>query len=282
MTSSDRSASHTAIGVAAMRAVHQLYDGEPRIFDDPVILKLLAPEVLDRTRAELDRLQTRGMRALRSHVVLRSRYAEDCLAEASSRGVRQYVLLGAGFDTFAYRQPSWAGSLKIFEVDHAASQEAKRARLDSAGIALPTNLEFVVADFEKHSLREILERSSFDFSQPAFLSCLGVLVYLDEQSIDALFKLVGSLAKSTEFVFTFSPTSREDTDGWNRLAQAVAAVGEPLRTQHDPERLREQLLASGFTQVHFLSPEESRLRYYQYRSDDLPPPRHSSIGRAVV
>lgn len=115
---------------------------------------------------------------MRSHIVLRSRYTEDSLAEAVGNGVRQYLMLGAGLDTFPYRQPHWARMLRIFEVDHSASQRSKRERLALAGIEVPSNVELIACDFETTSLSDCLRKSSFDFGKPALLSWLGVTMYL--------------------------------------------------------------------------------------------------------
>src|SRR5271157_5401130 len=138
-----RNFSRTALGVAALRAVHQLLDGEPKILDDPIAARLLSADVLQQIQSNPARIHEPPDRGLRSHVVLRSRYAEERMAEAVQRGVRQCVILGAGFDTFAYRQPDWARSLRIYEVDHCATQAEKRQRLQAAGIPIPANLEFV-------------------------------------------------------------------------------------------------------------------------------------------
>jgi methyltransferase (TIGR00027 family) len=285
MLEQDRPASFTAIGVAILRAIHQLHDGQPRILDDAVAVPLLRPKTMRWAEANIARYQTPGMRALRSHVVLRSRYAEDCLCQAVSRGVRQFVLLGAGLDTFAYRQPEWAAHLRIFEVDHSGSQQAKIEHLKEAGILIPSNVEFVPADFERQSIRQVMEHSHFDFSAPAVFACLGVLVYLDEASIEAIFRFVVSLSRGTELIFTFSPKNPDAANQFgdeSKLAEKVAALGEPMRTHHDPSALRQQLLKYGFSEVSFLEPEESHRLYFENRSDDLPAPRHSSIARAIV
>src|SRR5208282_3764615 len=182
-----RNSSRTALGVAALRAVHQLLDGEPKILDDPIAARLLDADVLQQLRSNPARPHEPLTKGLRSHVVLRNRYAEERMAQAVQRGVRQCVLLGAGFDTFAYRQPDWARSLRIYEVDHRATQEDKRQRLQSASIPIPANLEFVAIDFESASLRQGLQTSTLNFSQPVFFSCLGVLVYLTREAADAVF-----------------------------------------------------------------------------------------------
>ncbi|MFI5236016.1 MAG: class I SAM-dependent methyltransferase [Gemmatimonadales bacterium] len=271
-----RGASNTALGVMAIRAAHQLIDGEPKILDDPIAVRLLAPRTIARIvrygRDERDR----RVDGLRAHIVTRSRYAEDRLAEAAARGVRQYVILGAGYDTFAYRQPLWARELKVFEVDHPASQDAKRDRLTRAGIALPDNLTFVAIDFEKMSLAEGLAAGGVDLDQPAFFSWLGVLVYLTEEAIDAVFRAVAQFPKESEIVLTFSPP---DPDGVGRgLATRVAAMGEPWRTRLEPEALVEKLRRSGFVEAGLADPAELTERYFTERTDGLQAPRRERLA----
>jgi len=146
MAAETRPASRTAVGVALLRAIHQLRDGTPRILDDPVAAALVGPDAMARALAAPDAFQSEAMLALRAHVVLRSRFAENCAAAAAARGVRQLVVLGAGFDSFAYRQPRWAAGLRIYEVDHPESQRLKRERLAAASIAIPANVAHVPAE----------------------------------------------------------------------------------------------------------------------------------------
>lgn len=247
----ERAASATALGVATLRAAHQLLDGTPKILDDPVVLKLLDPEVIARVQAHPERFAEPHVRRLLTHVVTRSRCAEDRLAEAVDRGVRQCIVLGAGFDTFAYRQPPWASALRIFEVDHPASQQAKRHRLAGAGVAVPSNVEYVAIDFETTSLRAGLRESTFDVDAPAFVSWLGVMVYLTQAAIDAVFAYVASLPPPSEIVFTFSaPPEPGAADG---LASRAAEVGEPWLTRVEPDVLAHQLREHGFGRVEFLT-----------------------------
>lgn len=152
-------ASKTALSVAAMRAVHQLFDATPKILDDKVVVQLLGAPFVEQIQTHLARFQTIEANVLRSHILLRSRYAEDRLAKAIERGVQQYLILGAGFDTFPYRQPTWAHSLQIFEVDQPASQQEKRERLLHNDINVPANLEFVTIDFETTSLVDGLKKA---------------------------------------------------------------------------------------------------------------------------
>lgn len=268
--------SRTAVGVAILRALHELCDDPPKILSDPVVPLLLEDGVVQKAMSRPEWLRAPRMLALRSHVVLRSRYAEDCLREAVDGGVRQYVILGSGFDTFAYRQPDWAASLRIFEVDHAASQRAKVDRLRASGVPVPANLRFVDADFESSPLRDILLAGNLDFGAPAFFSCLGVLVYLPVDAVQSIFRLAASFPKRSEIVFTFSQ-GRVDS-----LAQDAAAAGEPWRSYHDPGVLAGELAEVGFSRITFLAPEAAKELYYRGRTDALPPPRRVTIGRALV
>lgn len=279
----ERSASKTAAGVAYLRAAHQLLDGEPKVLADPVAAKLLHPKALEWMSTHAEELRTPASRALRAHVLTRSRFAEDRLQEAFTRGVRQYVILGAGFDSFAYRQPAWASGLRIFEVDHPASQRDKQERLKNAGIISPENLIWAGIDFESTSLRDGLLQSDFDPCAPAFVSCLGVLAYLDEAAVNQVFTFVASLPPSSEIVFTFTGTQQEVRDPtFPSLAERVAAIGEPFRSHLVEEELVPRLKGFGFSEIFILTPEQSQARYCQGRTDGLPGPRRARIASARV
>ena len=273
-----RNASRTAQSVASIRAFHRLMDSEPKLLEDGIAEKILDADVLALVRARDARYETPGMRALRVRVLLRSRFAEERLEQAMARGVRQCVVLGAGFDTFAYRQPPWASALRIFEVDHEASQMLKRARLDAAGIAVPSNLEFVTIDFEHVSLREGVATSSLDFTKPAFFSCLGVLMYLTRDAVDAVFDLVAQFPKGSEIAFTFVTAEGLDSD----VASRAGAAGEPWLTALDADALPDELEAKGFSSVAFLDLEETRRTLFRNRTDGLELPQRTGIAAAVV
>jgi len=276
----------TALRVAQLRAAHQLLDGEPKILHDPVVLRLLEHDAESQIRANAALLNVPWVLGLRSHVLLRSRYAEDRLADAAKRGVRQYVSLGAGFDTFAYRQPDWAHSLRIFEVDHPASQQAKRERVEKAGIPIPPNVVFAPIDFEHVSLRDGLASGGLDFNQPAFFSCLGVLVYLSEEAADGMFRCVGSLPASSEIVFTFSlpdaSLGPREAEHRATMSAMVEGMGEPWRTHFDPELLEQKLRSMGFCEFSVLTAEEAQGKYFQGRSDGLRASKRRHIASAVV
>ncbi|MBV8476214.1 MAG: class I SAM-dependent methyltransferase, partial [Acidobacteria bacterium] len=183
-----------------MRAIHQALEGNSRILDDPISPRLVdARSDIYKSRLELlDRLPEPTRLRLKATFVMRSRFAEDCLAEAVNQGVRQYVLLGAGLDTFAYRQPRWASSLRIFEVDHPATQRWKRRRLAEAGISVPENVTFVPVDFEKVSLATALPQAGIDSGMAAFFSMLGVTQYLIEGAFDETLRFVLSMPSPSE------------------------------------------------------------------------------------
>jgi methyltransferase (TIGR00027 family) len=270
----------TSLGAANLRAVHQLLDGEPKLLRDPVIVQLLDPHWVDQIRKEAAVYQQPVLMGLRSHIVLRSRYAEDRLVQAYARGIRQYLLLGAGLDTFAWRQPPGFEDLRIFEADHPATQQQKIQRLSEAGIQTPGNLRFVPVDFEGESLRDALQRSDFDFTLPVFISWLGVTVYLSMEAIDAVFRFVVGLPASTELVFTFAQKRPGATI--HPTAARAAGVGEPWKTYIRPEELGWKLAKMGFSSLYVLPTEEARELYYTGREDGLPPPQASSIASVIV
>ena len=280
---SDRKASRTALGTACIRAVHQLFDAEPRILEDPIAPLLLGPDGLQQINDPASRYRTAEARALRAHVVLRSRFAEDRLAVAIRRGITQYVILGAGFDTFALRQPAWAHALKILEVDHPATQATKRSRITTAGLAMPENADFASIDFERESLGDGLLRYHVSLNEPTFFSWLGVTVYLEEDAIDAVLRSVATFPAGSEIVLTFTqppqPTGAA-SDSHSRLAGRVASGGEPFVSYFEPDAIEAKLRSAGFAAVELLSREEAEARYFRTRPNDLPVPRRIGIACA--
>jgi methyltransferase (TIGR00027 family) len=275
---SDRDASRTALGTAYLRAAHQLLDAPPRILEDPVAIPLLGPDAERRIRETAEQYATPARRALRAHLVLRSRYAEDRLAAAVARGVSQYVVLGAGFDTFALRQPPWARALRILEVDHAGTQAVKRARLAAAGLSMPPNADFASIDFERKSLGEGLQRQGLSLEQPTFFSWLGVTMYLEERAIDAVLASIATFPAGSEVVLTFATPRGQ---GPSHTRERAEALGEPWLTAFEPEALGARLRAAGFGDVAFLSAEDAEGRYFRQRPADLPPPQRTNLVCAV-
>jgi methyltransferase (TIGR00027 family) len=281
----DRESSLTALVATYIRAAHQLFDAQPLILDDPVALSLLGADAAIQIRQAVERHQTPEGRVLRAHVVLRSRFTEDRLAAAVFRGIKQYVILGAGFDTFAFRQPQWAKKLKIFEVDHPGTQAMKRSKLAAAGIVLPENLVFADVDFEKESLHDGLCRHRVSNAELTFFSWLGVTMYLKEDAIDAVLKTVAAFPESSEIVLTFiqPPTSLSDAEkkSYARLVESVASAGEPFESYFEPDALEAKLRNLCFSKMVFLSPADAQAGYFQQRPNDLPAPAVTNIVAAI-
>jgi methyltransferase (TIGR00027 family) len=266
-------ASRTASRAAVYRAIHQLIDDEPKIVTDPVAVRLTeaaAPGAIDEGMKTFSPPERPGSRAL---FVLRSRFAEDELAVATARGVCQYVILGAGLDTFAYRQPSHAGALDIFEVDHPATQAWKRESLAVADIALPTNLRWAPVDFERQTLPEQLAAAGFDAARPAFFSWLGVLQYLTLPAIDDTLRFVAGLPSPSIVALTFAladdALSDDDRREKHQVMQMTKGLGEPWLTFFRPDELRERLHGLGFARVVHLSAAEANVRYCAGRRDGM-------------
>jgi methyltransferase (TIGR00027 family) len=282
----DEQPSRTALATSYHRAAHLLLDGPPPILDDSVALRLLGAGAESRIRNEEARYQTPGARILRSHVVLRSRVAEDRLAEAVERGVSQYVMLGVGFDTFALRQPPWATALRLFEFDHPATQAEKRLRLTASGLVVPDNTVLVAVDFRAESLLACCQRSGVDLHQPTFFAWLGVTMYLEESEVEATLRAIATFPVGSEVVFTFlqpdpsGPVSAAASA--SSLGARVARIGEPFRCYLEPDAVTALCRRSGLSSVDILSPQEARRRYFAGRPDDVPAPRRASIAWAVV
>jgi len=273
---SQKTASRTALATAYMRAAHQLLDPPPRVLDDPTALAVLGQGAEQMIRDSTKLAQTPKSRALRAHMVLRSRFAEDRLAAAVARGVTQYVILGAGLDTFAVRQPGWARNLRILEVDHAGTQELKRSHLAAAGLTVPPNAGFATIDFERESVREGLLRHAISPTQRTFFSWLGVTMYLREDAIDAVLRSVAEFPSGSEIVLTFASTSNMPQGVADRAAQA----GEPWLSYFEPEQIEDKLRAAGFTTVELLLPLVAKSRYFNAPTS-LPTPVRTTIVAAV-
>ena len=265
----EHTASRTAYAVALRRAVHQQRD-RPLVLDDPLALRIVDAADLDRVAGT----------ALRAFVVARSRFAEDVLAEAVRDGVRQYVVLGAGLDTFACRNPY--GDLRVFEVDHPLTQRRKRERLRAAGIGVPATATFAPIDFEREALADALSRAGFHAGEPAAFSWLGVTPYLTRAAAQDTIAFVGRLPARTRLVFDYAPDpstlSGDVRVAFDALARRVAAAGEPFQTFFDPDELAQGLRRAGFSAIEDLGPEAINARYFAGRADGL---RVAGAGRLL-
>ena len=276
--------SATAMMMAMMRAAHLILDDDPKILDDGLALGLSG---IEDEAALLTVLGEAGRaRYVRANAVMRQRYTEDELGKAIERGVAQYVILGAGLDSFAYRRADVAAFLQIFEVDHPATQQWKQARLRELNVTPPGNLTFVAVDFEQQTLADGLRGSRHRPDLPTFVSWLGVTMYLTEAAVFETLRSVACLAPGSEIVFQYSlPESLLD-EGTRRLVASVKATagscGEPWLTQFEPPALAARLKKLGFTRVWDLGPAEADARYFLGRRDGLRTPPHSHLMKAQV
>ncbi len=277
--------SRTLLRAAIRRAAHQLLDN-PRIFNDPIVVGLV-PEALD--SAIVDALDDPGApepKLFRVLFAMRSRFAEDRLAQAAARGVRQYVMVGAGLDTFPWRQPEFARDMQVFAADHPASLAWTQERLRERRMGKPANLTFVPVDLEERRLSEQLAACGFEARTASFCSVLGVTQYLGRDTIDALLGFASALASSSEIVFSFAPPDDElDGDGVNALihaAKRTATLGEPWKSRLRASDLIEQLTRLGFSDIFHLTPQLAQRRYFSEWKDMPRSPGWEQLIAAIV
>jgi methyltransferase (TIGR00027 family) len=275
--------SRTAEKVAARRAAHRVLDS-PLVFDDPLATAILAPSLAEQLRRNPRQFDAgTWARRLRAALVARSRFAEDSLAEAVARGVRQYVILGAGLDTFACRNPF--PDLRVIEIDHPATQASKRKRLTAAGVTIPPTTVFVPVDLSRESLRDALAPSPFRPDAPSFWSWLGVVMYLDRPAIRQTLDFIGSQPKGTGLVFDYgTPPAWYDLPhrfAVARLQKRLAAIGEPWKTLLQPAEARDLLTAAGFSSIEDLNAPAIDARYFAGRTDGLQVSRAAHLVRAA-
>jgi methyltransferase (TIGR00027 family) len=265
--------SATAQRVAVRRAAHQLLD-KPKVLDDPVALRIIGQEGVSELQSDPYQSEaTRLSLYLRAFVAARSRYAEDELALAVERGVGQYVILGAGLDTFAYRNPYPELALRVFEVDHPATQAWKRARLEEVGVPLPVDLRFAPVDFEGQTLADGLRGAGYDPNLSAFFSWLGVTPYLTIEGMMTTLRFIASapIGSGVVFDYAISPSLLDPAQRlvFDALANRVASAGEPWRTFFDSAELMKDLRAMGFGHAEDIGPVEINAKYFKDRTDGL-------------
>ncbi|MGJ5817464.1 class I SAM-dependent methyltransferase [Paludibaculum fermentans] len=264
--------SRTALQVAVRRAAHQILETPP-VFTDPLAVPVLGPEGAVWVADEGTRKNHPVGKALRAFLAARSRFAEDELARAVDMGVRQYVLLGAGLDTFAYRNPHAAAGLRVYEVDYPSTQHWKRGMLEAAGIAIPASAVFVPLNFEHQTLAAGLQASGFQVDQPALFACLGVVPYLTDEAFTSTLEFVASLPGGTGIAFDYA-VARSSLNLLERLAldalaKRVAAAGEPFRLFFEPAALARRLRLLGFDRIEDVGRDELNQRYFANRQDDF-------------
>jgi methyltransferase (TIGR00027 family) len=262
--------SRTAQGAAMHRAAHQLLD-DPPVFADPLALRIIGAEAAQELRDGTARQALAESIGMRAFLVARSRFTEDSFAAAVEKGVRNYVLLGAGLDTFAYRAAARFPGIRVYEIDHPTTQAWKRARLAEAGIAIPDFVTYAPVDFEHETLADGFKRAGFDFAEPAFFAWLGVVPYLTREAVMGTLNFVAqSAAKGSEIVFDYPvPPNGIDTERRAAFEARVAAMGEPLLSSFDPAALAQDVRAMGFSHIDDLELTALNARYFDGRSDGL-------------
>ncbi|MCF6248737.1 MAG: class I SAM-dependent methyltransferase [Desulfobacula sp.] len=276
----------TAKKVAVMRAAHQILDS-PKIFEDPIALSIIGTQGVSKIHSEKRKFKTRLHSYLRAIVVARSRFVEDALSVAIKQGIRQYVILGAGLDTFAYRNPHSDTGLRIFEIDYPATQEWKRQQLNAGNVSIPESLTFVPVDFENQSLRDRLQETGFKTDEPSFFSWLGVTMYLNKETVMSTMKYITSSTPSGSLIifdYTVPPSSQNFIRRFvfRLLARKMAAIGEPWQTFFVPQQLAIELKNIGFTQVEDIDPGNINYRFFNDRTDNLKVGNFGHLMKAKV
>ena len=267
----------TAARVALWRALHLEADAAPPVLADDIGLKLLDPPDDWRERGDMDPTFTRPFRA---SIVARARFIEDLVIEQVQRGVSQYVILGAGLDSFAQRYASLASSLTIFEVDRPGPQRWKHDRLIALGYGVQDWLRFVPVDFEAgQSWREALLRHDFDASRPAVIVSTGVSMYLSREANAATLREVSSFAPGSTLAMTFLlPLEMADPDirpGLEMAEKGARASGTPFISFFTPDAMMAFALENGFHDARHISAAALTERYFANRTDGLHPPRNA-------
>lgn len=282
MTQSTSAPDSTAVRTALWRALHVELDAPPPVLDDTIGLRLAEPDPDWRSRGDM---HPDGTRAFRASIVARARYLDDLVIERAAAGVGQYVILGAGLDSFAQRHPDVA--VRIFEVDQPGTQDWKRRRLSEIGYPPGPNLQFVPVDFERgEAFPDALRTNGFDADRPAVFSSMGVSMYLTKEATEATLRQVSALAGGSVLAMTFM-LPVELVDAAERPMQesveaAAAGSGTPFISHYAPAEMVEMCRAAGFSAAQHVSPDDLTTRYFAERTDGLRPPTAEQLIVATV
>lgn len=273
---SDAMPDNTAVRTALWRALHLEVDSPPHVFEDKIGLELAAPGDEWRNRPDMSEFT----RPFRASILARARFVEDLVVEQVDRGVKQYVILGAGLDTFVQRRPELASRMRVFEIDQPGPQEWKRQRLSDLGLGVPPFLHFVPVDFEAgDDWWERLVSAGFDADQPAVVVSTGVSMYLTKEAILATLRQVASLPAKSTFVMTFllplELMGPEVRPGFEMAAKGAAASGTPFISFFAPHEILALAREAGFSEARHVPAAALAQRYFAERSDELRPPDDS-------
>jgi methyltransferase (TIGR00027 family) len=277
--------SQTMLQTALLRAAHQLLDA-PRIFDDPIAVDLVPEASREAILREEPKYRAPILSGRRASVVLRSRFAEDRLAAAAARGVRQYVIAAAGLDTFAWRQPTFARAMRIFVTDLPESLAVLQACVRRRGLPQPANLSYVPIDLEQKEPLGPLVAAGFDPHLPAFCSALGIVQFLTPEAVDALLTFAARRATGSEIVFSFTPPDDEldarARSGVRESRLRTRGYGEPWLTRLRPGELTARLRLLGYGDFELLTPDLANRRYFHGRADGLASTSSGQVMAAIV
>jgi len=269
-------AEDTAVRVALWRALHVQVDAPPHVFEDVLGLALVAPEPGWQARPDMSPFT----RPFRASILARARFVEDLVEARAALGVGQYVIVGAGLDTFVQRRPQLAAGLRVFEIDQPGPQAWKRQRLEALGYGVPEGLRFVPVDFEAgEAWWERLEAAGFDAAWPAVVASTGVSMYLTREAIIATLRQLATLAPGSTFAMSFMlPLELLDPEvrpGVQRAADGARANGTPFISFFTPEQMLRLAREAGFKEVAHVSAASLAERYFSGRTDGLRPPNNS-------
>ena len=264
---------NTAIRTALWRALHVEVDAQPHVFNDTVGLQLAAPEADWRNRQDMSSFT----RPFRASIIARARFVEDLVTEQVAHGVEQYVILGAGLDTFAQRRSEFASRMRVFEIDQPGAQEWKRQRLIELGFGIPSHLQLVPVDFEAgDNWWQRLAASGFDSMRAAVIASMGVSMYLTKEAIMATLRQVATLLPGSTFAMSFiMPIELIDPEvrvGMERAAAGAKASGTPFISFFTPAEMLALAREASFKQVEHVSAAMLAERYFADRTDGLRPP----------
>jgi methyltransferase (TIGR00027 family) len=263
---------NTAVRTALWRALHIQVDAKPHILEDEEGLKLIAPDDHWRERPDM---HPQFIKRLRASIIARARFIEDLIIEQSKCGIDQYVILGAGLDTFAQRKAGIASKLQVYEIDQPGTQTWKQQRLIELGFGIPRWLHFVSVDFETSSWWEQLLKAGFDTNKPAVVTCTGVSLYLTKEAITSTLNQIATLAPGSTLAMTFylpmELMDEEDKPLQQIAEKGAREAGTPFLSFFAPNEILNLALNAGFKEAKTISTKDMEQLYFAGRTDDLLP-----------
>jgi len=261
---------NTAVRTALWRALHVQADAKPLVFEDEIGLKLIAPPDDWQQRPDM-----KFTKRLRASIIARARFIEDLIIEQSIQGIRQYVILGAGLDTFAQRRPGIASKLQIYEIDQLNTLVWKQQRLIEHGFGVPDYLHFVPVDFETSSWWEQLLKAGFDTNRPAVVACTGVSLYLTKEAITSTLNQIATFMSGSMLAMTFylpmELIDEEDKPLMEMSIKGASASGTPMISFFAPNEILALAREAGFKEARTLSTKDMEQLYFADRTDQLLP-----------